>query len=508
MTTVAVARPEDLGPAELLACAGGAAPVLAPPLVEAVGRRRREVLDALLGDHPVYGVTTGMGALTGVRLDAAAQAEQSRRLLVGRAVGGPPWLDRAEARAVVGCRLRTFLSGDAGVSPELCAWLVTLLEDDVVPAVPRSGSGAAGEIIPLAHAWGHLAGGGRLLDGRGHARPAAEVLAGRTPPALGAKEGVALLQGVPVATALALLRAAEADRLLGQWVRVAAAEILLVGATRDPYLAAAARADEVLGSVLDRLREMLGEETQPPLHLQAPVSFRVIGPVLAQLARSLQALRDAVDRALAGVTDSPAWLEDDAGARFVGTAGFHGLELAAACDGVRFALLHAAEVGAARLHRLLDPAFTGLPAQLSADPGPQAGLVAVHKAAVGSLHAVSPATFTAVGTRETSRGQEDVQSYALTAAERLRTTLGAARRVVASELLAVHQGRLLAPQRQRGPAALREALDLVATVLPEGVEDRAWGEDLEVLDGLLVVGWPGSEGSGTTFPPSGDSRGR
>ena len=114
----------------------------------------------------MYGVNTGMGALAGVRLDAAEQAEQSRRLLVGRAVGGPPWLSRTEARAVVAVRLRTFLSGDAGVSAELCAWLATLLAEDLVPAVPRSPSGSAGEIIPLAHAWGHLAGVGRMLDRR------------------------------------------------------------------------------------------------------------------------------------------------------------------------------------------------------------------------------------------------------------------------------------------------------------------------------------------------------
>ena len=489
-----VAAPEDLGPAELLACARGAAPSLAPSLVEALGRRRREVLDALLGVHPVYGVTTGMGALTGVRLDAAAQAEQSRRLLVGRAVAGPPWLDREEARAVVAVRLRTFLSGDPGVSPELCGWLVTLLADDLPPAVPRSGSGAAGEIIPLAHAWGHLAGTGRLLDADGAALPAETVLAGRTPPALGAKEGVALLQGTPVATALSLLRAAEAEQLLEQWLLVAAAEIVLVGASRDPYVAAAARGDDVLAGVLERLRVALGDETEPPVHLQAPVSFRVVGAVLAHVARSLSALRDAVSRALAGVTDSPAWLEDESGGRFVGTAGFHGLELAAACDGARFALLHAAEVGAARLHRLLDPAFTGLPAQLSADPGPQAGLVAVHKAAVGGIHAVSPASFTAVGTRETSRGQEDVQTYAVTAAERLRTTLSAARRVVASELLAVHQARLLAPDRARGSGALAAAVDRVGEALPPGVDDRPWGEDLEVLQDLLAAGWPGGPG--------------
>ncbi len=490
-TALDVGRPEDLDAGAVLACAAGSFPRLAGPLLEAVARRRAEVLDALLGEHPVYGVSTGMGALTGVRLEPEAQSAQSRRLLVGRAVGGPPWLDRAEVRALVAVRLRTFLSGDAGVSPELCAWLATLLEEDLVPAVPRTGTGAAGEIIPLAHAWAHLAGTGRLLDAGGSAVDAAGPLAGHRPPRLGAKEGVALLQGVPAATALALLRAAEAETLLRQWLHVAAAEIALVGASRDPYAAAVARGDELLGSVLAELRGLVGESAEPPRHLQAPVSFRVAGAVLTHLARTIARLRDAAGRALVGVTDSPAWLEDDAGARFVGTAGFHGLELSAACDDVRFALLHAAEVGSARLHRLLDPAFTGLPAQLSADPGPHAGLVAVHKAAVGAVHAAGPATATSTGTHETSHGQEDVQTYALIAAERLRTTLSAARRVVSSELLAVRQARLLAGSSYAVTDRLAEALGVVDRLLPAGVEDRPWGEDLVALDGLLATGWPG-----------------
>jgi histidine ammonia-lyase len=485
-----VAAPEDLGPAEVLACAVGASPELDDRLLARLDRGRAEVLNALKGGQPVYGVTTGMGALAGTRLDPAQQTEQSRRLLVGRAVGGPPWLSRTEARAVVAVRLRTFLSGDAGVSAELCAWLATLLAEDLAPAVPRTSSGSAGEIVPLAHAWGHLAGAGRMLDRSGGAVAATGLLAGRRPPRLGVKEGVALLQGVPVATALAVLRVREARVLLRQWTVVAAAEVALVGASRDPYRAGTARGDDVLGMVLRELRDLLGEEPSAPRRLQAPTSFRVVGPTLAHLARSIATLEEAVDRALAGVTDSPVWLDDGPGGRFVGTSGFHGLELSAACDGVRGALLHAAEVGTARLHRLLDPAFTGLPAQLSADPGPQAGLVAVHKRAVGAVHAQTPVAFTAVGTHETSNGQEDVQAYAHEAAERLREAVLAAREVVACELLAVHQAHALDPGRPAGAAGLADAVARAGEVLPGTTEDRAWGEDLEALTRLLERGWP------------------
>jgi histidine ammonia-lyase len=153
-------------------------------------------------------------------------------------------------------------------------------------------------------------------------------------------------------------------------------------------------------------------------------------------------------------------------------------------------VLHAAEVGASRLHRLLDPAFTGLPAQLSADPGPQAGLVAVHKRAVGEVHAQTPVAFTALGTHETSRGQEDVQSYAHEAVERLRPAVAAARTVVACELLAVHQAQALAPGRQPGSDELRAALSQVAEVVPGTTEDRVWGDDLTAITALLEAGWP------------------
>jgi histidine ammonia-lyase len=153
-------------------------------------------------------------------------------------------------------------------------------------------------------------------------------------------------------------------------------------------------------------------------------------------------------------------------------------------------VVHAAAVGAARLHRLLDPGVTGLPAQLSADPGPQAGLTPVHKRAVAVVHEVAGWPATHVSPMETSNGQEDVQTFALEAAERLRLALDAAEQVLACELLAVHQARLLAPERMvaaRGD--LPALLDQVADVLPPGVEDRPWGEDVERLRALLRSGW-------------------
>ena len=136
-----------------------------------------------------------------VRLSEPEQAVHQRNLLLGRAVGGPPWLPPDEARAVVVARLRTFLNGDAGVSAELCLQLVALLNSDVIPAIPLEGAGSAGEIIPLAHAFGPLVGIGTVLTADGVAQAPAPASF-----QLGPKEGIALLAGIPKKPGLEIRR--------------------------------------------------------------------------------------------------------------------------------------------------------------------------------------------------------------------------------------------------------------------------------------------------------------
>jgi len=208
----------------------------------------------------------------------------------------------------------------------------------------------------------------------------------------------------------------------------------------------------------------------------------VAGPVLTQVLRAAALLEAAVHRALAGVTDSPAYLDG----RFIGTAGFHGIDLAAHCDQLTAAFCHAAEVAAARVHRLLDPRVTGLPAQLARHPGPEAGMSPVHKRATGEVHAARRlATSTAVGLIETSGGQEDAQSFGWEAAEKLRLALHHARAVTACELLAGYQAAALS-QRQPPPgcAAL---LGWLAGIIPPIEGDRPFGEDIERL---IRAPWP------------------
>jgi histidine ammonia-lyase len=236
--------------------------------------------------------------------------------------------------------------------------------------------------------------------------------------------------------------------------------------------------------VLGRLRAAIGDNPEPRA-LQAPVSFRVVGPVLAQVLRAGGALESAIGRALTGVTDSPAFLDG----KFVGTAGFHGIDLGAHCDQLTAALAHAAEVAAARVHRLLDARVTGLPAQLAARPGPDAGLVAVHKRAAGEVHALRRLAVPAsVGLIETSGGQEDVQSFAWESAESLRGALHHAHVVAACELLTAYQACSLS--ERPAPAGCRRMLGRLAEIIGPISADRPFGEDIERLLRAGPWSWP------------------
>jgi len=477
----------DPDPGLIRAVAAGQRVVIAPGLLTAVQRSCEQARRALRDGQPVYGVNTGMGALSSVRLTEEQQLSHQRNLLLARAAGGPPWLDPPDVRAVLVTRLLTFLTGDAAVSGALCQRLADFLNHGIVPAVPRTGAGSAGEIMPLAHAFGPVAGLGRVLGPDGGARPAREALRNRglSEFRLGPKEGIALIQGIPGATGLCALRLGEAAALGSLMEAAAALSIAAARAPRDPYRAACARGDDVLAAVLGRLRAAAGEEPSPR-SLQAPVSFRVAGPVLTQVARAAAALEAAVRRALTGVTDSPAWLDG----RFTGTAGFHGIDLSAQCDQLTAALCHAAEVAAARIHRLMDPAVTGLPAQLAREPGPQAGLAPVHKRAAGEVHALRGlAAATAAGLIETSGGQEDAQSFGWEAAEKLRAALRHAHAVTACELLAGYQAAALSGRPP--PPGGRALLDWLAGIIGPIEGDRTFGEDIEHVIG---AGWPPTPG--------------
>jgi histidine ammonia-lyase len=228
--------------------------------------------------------------------------------------------------------------------------------------------------------------------------------------------------------------------------------------------------------VLAEFSALTSGATARPDVVQAPVSVRV-GPrvigFLDQVCADLVAtLRESWDTP----GDSPSFVDGT----FVPTTGYHAADLGLRMDAVKAAVVHVGEVAVQRTHRLLDPQFSGLPAQLAVDPGPQAGLTPLHKRAVGELHALrrlaAPAT---LGSLDTSAGQEDVQAFAWAAGAELEAAIGHLFTITACELIAGAQARHLSPGA-RAPG-LAGPYRWIAATVPPVLVDRPLGPDVDRL---------------------------
>ncbi len=501
---------------------------LSPALLDTVQRTRNALLTHVESGASAYGVNTGLGLLANRPVAPDDQAAFQRSILAGRAAGTGPPLSEAVVRGAMLLRLTGFLSGYAGVTPDLCRFLADRLNDGWYPVVPSGVSGAAGEIVPLAHLFGTLVGDGSVfssagpvsssagsaassggsitstgLSSRPEAVDAGTALAqtGISPYELEAKEGIALINGAPLAPALAVPLALRAEALLDHATLCGALSIALTGASPRPYTP---RIGELKGdpgqlAVHRRLWSLL-QPTPDRLQdaRQAPVSLRVIPQVHGAALSLLDHLRAQIERELRAVTDSPVFLPaaDAEPEGLYSTGNFHAQYLVLLFDATLVAFTQVVNALEKRLHRLLDSRFSGLPDQLTPDPGRQSGVVVLHKQVIGlAAQARTLAAPAGVHVIEGSTGQEDFESHTLLAAHQLDGVLSLLELALAHELVALRQARFLAGAEL--PAPLEDAVSLIAELVPPVAEDRSLAGDIErvrdlVASGRLVGGvrWP------------------
>ena len=389
-------------------------------------------------------------------------------------------------------RLVGFLSGFPGATPELCRFLADRLNGDWSPVVPSGPFGASGEIAPLAHLFQTFIGEG-LVELDGEHLPAREALAraGAAPYDPGVKEGVALLNGSPFATAFAVRLGDLGVRLLDQATVAAALAVALVDASVRPFAPRilALGGDDAVQRIGLRLTELLGRGELWDERPQPPVSFRVVPQVHGALGRALDELGATAERRLRAVTDSPVLMDahEDEPEGLYPVGGFHAIDVTLRLEAVAAAAAQVTNLVEKRLHRLLDSRFSGLPEQLARRPGVQAGAVSLHKAVVGLVAEnrllASPASIHAI---DTSTGQEDVQAFTFLAAERLEAILGNLEAALACELVALRQAAHLRGE----PAAplLVAVVERLAEIVAPIDEDRTLSPDVERVRGLLHSG--------------------
>lgn len=441
----------------------------------------REHFDALIAaGTPCYGVTTGLGQLVTTPLDDDARRELPANMLRARAaaIGAP--FTRPVARAMLLIRLVNFLSGRSAVNGALCSYLVDRLNDGFTPWVPGLGHGMAADAIANTHAFQTLIGEGFVYGEDGKREAAAAALEARKlePYPLSGREGLALINGVCAAPALATDAWYRVEKLLDLANLVAAVSLEGLAAPRDAIDTAVADVSRDMGidKTIERLRKHLNHSRIEAFKLQAPVSYRIVPQVHGALYEALASLRQKIENCLLGFSDNPL-LDGD---RLLSVGCFHNQHLVNQVEQVALALAHVGCLSERRLHRLLDAGSTGLNAQLAARPGLDAGLVVTQKAAIDLTARLRMlAQPVSLHTSETSAGQEDYMSMAIPAIDRLFDMVELSRALLAYELLGGLNA--LASRGQRPGDDVAAVAEYFAELVPPLRRDRSPGPDVETI---------------------------
>jgi histidine ammonia-lyase len=474
----------------------------------------REVIERLVASGAVvYGVTTGFGALSTTFVPSERARELQERLLLSHAAGVGEPLPTDVVRAMLLLRANTLALGHSGCRPELIDRLCELLRRRIHPVVPSQGSvGASGDLAPLAHLALPIIGHGQV-EFEGRIQPAAEALrrCSLAPLVLEPKEGLALLNGTQMMSAIGALVLAAADRLARTASVAAAISIEALRGTDVAFSAAYQSTRPHPGQVQTaaELRWLLRESGLQRAHhrdthrVQDPYSLRCVPQVHGAARDALDNLRRVLDIELNSATDNPLVfpeggnVPEDAlatGRGLVISGGnFHGEPVALALD---YAKLGIAEIGAISERRtalLLDPRLNdGLPAFLGAASGLDSGLMILQYTAAAlaseSKILAHPASADSI---PTSANQEDHVSMGSIAARNALMVLQHSERIVAIELICASQGLDLRLDLESGVApgyGVVEAHARVRAVVPRLESDRQPGPDIEAATGLVTEG--------------------
>jgi histidine ammonia-lyase len=495
--TAAELHVENLDPASVVAVARqGVRVTMGEEARERVSASRRHVGRMIDDARPVYGVTTGFGALANTRIAAEKRLELQRSLLRSHASGMGPLVEPEVVRAMMAIRAKTLSAGYSGVRPELIDVLLAFLNADLIPTVPEHGSmGASGDLAPLAHIGLCLVGEGRLLE-RGEPVRARDAMerAGIRPIQLATKEGLALINGTDGMLAMLLLSLEDLKIILKTADVTAAMSVEALLGT-----------DRVFREDLHSLRAHPGQlasagNISKMLSGSHVVASHRDSPHLVQDAYSLRcapqvygAVRDTQDHAslvarreLASVTDNPVILPDG---RVESVGNFHGEPLALVLDYLAIASSEVGAITERRIDRMLDPRRSeGLPAFLSPQPGVNSGFMIPHYTAAAlaeeNRRLANPAS---TGSLPTSAMQEDHNSMGWSAGRKLRRLLDNIWSILAVEAACAAQALDLRAPLQPGHAT-SAVLGRIRQDVPFIEGDTFMTPHLEAAKSLLASG--------------------
>lgn len=491
-----VLRPGAVSLAQWRAIYRGASITLDPACAPLIERAAATVAAIVAKGEPVYGINTGFGKLASVRIDAADLETLQRNIVLSHAAGVGEPTSVAVTRLMMALKLASLAQGASGVKPETIAMLEAFLANGLTPVVPGQGSvGASGDLAPLAHMTATMIGVGEIFVGDARL-PASEALARArlAPLTLGAKEGLALLNGTQFSTANALAGLFEAENMFKSALVTGALSTDAARGSDAPFDPRIHRLRKHRGQIetAEALRKLMAGSAIRASHLinddrvQDPYSLRCQPQVMGAALDVLRQAASTLETEANCVSDNPLIFPDEG----VGLSGgnFHAEPVAFAADMIALAICEIGSLAERRIAMLVDPALSGMPAFLTPKPGLNSGFMIPQVTAAALVSENKQRAYPAsVDSIPTSANQEDHVSMAAHGARRLLPMVENAVCIIGIELLAAAQGCDF-----HQPLASSKVLEQVRAALrakvPHLDHDRYFHPDMEEANALVRSG--------------------
>ncbi|WP_347037979.1 histidine ammonia-lyase [Glutamicibacter halophytocola] len=471
---------------------------ISPQVLEELASVRAHIDALASADTPVYGISTGFGALATRHIAPEDRAKLQRSLIRSHAAGMGEPVEREVVRALMFLRAKTLASGRTGVRPVVLETMVGMLNAGITPVVREYGSlGCSGDLAPLSHCALVLMGEGEATDAHGNIRPVPELFAeaGLTPVELAEKEGLALVNGTDGMLGQLIMALADLDELLD-----------IADATAAMSVEAQLGTDQVFRA---ELHEPLRPHPGQGRSAQNMFAFLADSPIVASHREGDGRVQDAYSprcspqvtgaardtiaharlvatRELAAAIDNPVVLPSG---EVTSNGNFHGAPVAYVLDFLAIAVADLGSIAERRTDRMLDPARSrDLPAFLADDPGVDSGMMIAQYTQAGLVaenkRLAVPASVDSI---PSSAMQEDHVSLGWHAARKLRTSVANLRRILAVEMLIAGRALDLRAPLKPGPAT-GAVLEVLRSKVAGPGQDRFLSAELEAAYDLLANG--------------------
>lgn len=465
-----------------------------PKAISKINKCRKYVEKIVDAQKTVYGINTGFGKLCRERISESDIEKLQENLILSHALSVGPVFCEEEVRAIMLLRANVLAKGYSGVRLELIQTLVDMINKGVHPMIPEKGSvGASGDLAPLAFialvmmGQGWVFYNGRLMDGK-----RALKSAGIRPLKFSAKEGIALINGTCVMTALGVLSLLKAERLaeLADMAGALSLEAALCTPTAfDENIQKVRRykgQKEVARNLINLTRQsQIREFHKACPKVQDPYSFRCMPQVHGAVRDVLSYVRSVLNIEINSATDNPLIFPDQD--KVISGGNFHGEPVALALDFLGIATSELASISERRIAGLINPEISDLPAFLAKEPGLNSGFMIAQIVAASLVSENKTLSHPAsVDSIPTSNNQEDHVSMGTIAARKAREIVKNTEDVLAIEFLAASQGIDFRAPLKPG-IGTGEIYKQIRKVIPPVIKDRLLMGDLVKMKELMRI---------------------